>query len=689
MMLSTVIVQTTPESQPSTPGWMGEVAAFAQVLNQTGILTAIQERVRFARARMGTYELIDFVIVLIGYALSGEPTLRAFYDRLFPRASAFMALFGRSRLPSRSALSRFLAALDQASMESLRTLFQEDLLARAPFADPGGIRDRCEQSWLVTDVDGTRKAARQRALPQSEALPAPHRRFDRVCAKGYQGRKRGEVVRTRTVVLQAHTHQFLGTFGGAGNGDYRGELLRATQVLIGYAKQLEIPPSRILIRLDGLYGNAAPLSDVLSSGLGLIARSKDYQLLDLAQVQAVLAGPPAQTCIHPESQTSRALFDCPLVPLSAAGPSVRLIVAASPAMSAPPSVGEQRAETVYELFVSTLPSPAFTAKDVLDLYLHRGSFETVLADEDGEQDADRWVSHTACGQEGFQILAQWIWNLRLELGQHLAPAVRRTTEFAPAQTVSPVCENSPAPESPPVSAVVYGPPHWAGRSFTGGFPGSAFTLQPDGTLHCPADRPLYPQERRPERDGSLRVLYAGRIGHCRACPLREQCQEHPSTKKPRRVSAVFWPITPVSLSAPPPSLPPPSALFPSAPLLWRDWPRRHLRRHWLQLIRRETATLVWEPANVLTPPPGHSAWLAMPVLLTLPGFVSSCMVSPLASSRPSVPLTKRSRKQSLSTSNTNLSYTCHPGRGFFIDDRLCIALARLFFWMPTSSHAIS
>lgn len=192
---------------------MGEVAAFAQILSQTGILTAITDQVRFARARMGTYELIDFVVVLIGYALSGEPTLQAFYERLAPFASVFMALFGRQRLPSRSALSRFFAAIDQASVEQVRTLFQQDLLARHPFADPGGITDRCGQGWFVFDVDGTRKVARQRALPQTEALPAPHRRFDRVCAKGHHGRKRGEVVRTRTVVLQAHTHQFLGLCG--------------------------------------------------------------------------------------------------------------------------------------------------------------------------------------------------------------------------------------------------------------------------------------------------------------------------------------------------------------------------------------------------------------------------------------------------------------------------------------------
>jgi hypothetical protein len=86
---------------------MGEVAACAQVLSQTGLLPTITDQVHFARARMGTYDLIDFLVVLIGDALSGEPTLQAFYDRLLPFADSFMALFARSRLPSRSALSRF------------------------------------------------------------------------------------------------------------------------------------------------------------------------------------------------------------------------------------------------------------------------------------------------------------------------------------------------------------------------------------------------------------------------------------------------------------------------------------------------------------------------------------------------------------------------------------------------------
>ena len=94
-----VKVQIVPESVPSTPSWFGEVAVLAHVLTQFGILGAIQQGVQFARARFGHYDTIDFVVVLIGYAVSGEPTLKAFYERLWPFAPTFMALFGRSDLP--------------------------------------------------------------------------------------------------------------------------------------------------------------------------------------------------------------------------------------------------------------------------------------------------------------------------------------------------------------------------------------------------------------------------------------------------------------------------------------------------------------------------------------------------------------------------------------------------------------
>lgn len=47
---------------------------------------------RFARRRFGHYDLINFAVVLMGYAISGERTLEAFYERLQPFAHPLMCL---------------------------------------------------------------------------------------------------------------------------------------------------------------------------------------------------------------------------------------------------------------------------------------------------------------------------------------------------------------------------------------------------------------------------------------------------------------------------------------------------------------------------------------------------------------------------------------------------------------------
>lgn len=577
-----VSIQTTSRSVPSTPCWLGEVTLIVHYLKCQGVFSAIEERVRFARRRFGHYEVIDFVAVLLGYAISGERTLEAFYARLSPFASPFMALFGRDRLPARSTLSRFLAALDQAPVEALREIFLEDLCSRLITKErSGGLWDRQATHWLVFDVDGTRQAARQRALPHTSDLPPAQRRLDEVCAPGYQGRKRGEVVRTRTTVLQAHTHQWVGTFGGVGNGDYRGELRRAVKAISACMKAQSLSLSQAVVRLDGQYGNGAIVEDL--AGLAYVMRGKDYHLLDLKAVQMRLLAPPDAQITHPETGAGRALFDFPCLQVPTAATPCRVIVATHPASAKAAPIGTTRDDVVYELFFTALPAGAFTAADVVDLYLHRGAFECVLGDEDQEQDPDRWCSHTAYGQEAWQILSQWIWNLRLELGHRFHPTSMRTTEFAPAQ-VPP----EPVPQPSELANVSYGPPQWARQSYTKGFAGADFSLQPDGTLRCPAGQPLYAQERRPERDGSLRVLYAARIGHCRACPLRERCQESgAATIKPRRVSAVLWP-----LDEPPPE-PVIAPAFPSAsqPILWGDWSRCRTRREWIDLLRTQTVTI--------------------------------------------------------------------------------------------------
>ena len=181
--------------------------------------------------------------------------------------------------------------------------------------------------------------------------------------------------------------------------------------------------------------------------------------------------------------------------------------------------------------------------DVVALYLHRGAFEPVLADEDQEQDPDRWCSHSPTGQEAWQIISQWVWNLRLELGHVLEPTPMRTTEFAPA------CPHAQEQTgTPPPPAQGYGSPEVALPWKQERFSGRDFALQPDGTLRCPAGQTLRANERRKEGKGSLRVVYAASIRSCRPCPLREQCQWNgKATSKPRQVSVLLHPLVDVRL----------------------------------------------------------------------------------------------------------------------------------------------
>ena len=221
---------------------------------------------------------------------------------------------------------------------------------------------------------------------------------------------------------------------------------------------------------------------------------------------------------------------------------------------------------------------------MVELYLHRGAFEPTLSDEDIEQDPDRWCSHSAWRQECWQVISQWIWNLRLELGHQLKPQPLSTTEFAPA--IPKPRELGAAHPSTSAPAAGYGPPFTATSGKTGRFTGSDFPLQPDGTLRCPAGRTLVPHERRREGGGSLRVVYAASIRSCRLCPLREQCQwQGSATKKPRQVSVLLHPL----------------AVGPT-PLLWQDWSRREHRRACQHLVRDQRVEVNLSPAKRPIPP---------------------------------------------------------------------------------------
>jgi hypothetical protein len=312
----------------------------------------------------------------------------------------------------------------------------------------------------------------------------------------------------------------------------RVELRKGLAAITRYLTAHQLSQERTLLRLDGQYGTGAVLTDL--AGFAFVTRGKEYTVLDHPLVQARLHLPPDQVQRRPESQMVRSLYDCPAVPVGTEGVLCRVVVATHPAGKKKSPVGVTRDGVVYELFFTNLPQQGFAASDVVELYLHRGAFEPALADEDAELDPDRWCSHSAWGQECWQVISQWVWNLRLELGHQLQPEPVRTTEFAPALP-------SPSPHTAPPSG--YASPQVGSTWKAGRFSGQAFALQPDGTLRCPADQTLLPHEQRREADGSLRVVYGASIRSCRSCRLREQCQWNGhATAKPRQVSVLLHPL---------------------------------------------------------------------------------------------------------------------------------------------------
>ena len=250
-----------------------------------------------------------------------------------------------------------------------------------------------------------------------------------------------------------HTRQWIGTYAGRGNGDYRSELASALRSITTYLKLFALTPEVALVRLDGQYGDTVAMAQLLKAGVYFVTRARGYHVLAHPQIQGVLAHPPTACVTRVNSDEVVELLDGGWLQLDEGLSQTRIIVARhrAPAPGKRVSVGKCIGEWVYEVFITTLPIDGFLVEDVLDLYHGRGAFEAVLADEDVEEDPDRWCSYTECGQELWQIACQWVWNLRLALGQEMQTDTIREIEWAAAKEVPSLCvavENAPEEYGP-------------------------------------------------------------------------------------------------------------------------------------------------------------------------------------------------------------------------------------------------
>ncbi len=92
----------------------------ARYLEKKGRLSAFAHQVRLVRGRFGTYEPIDFLALLLGYAISGERTPASFFERGEPFETAKMrALWTPWSSSSLQDSRRFLADVDRPCARSV------------------------------------------------------------------------------------------------------------------------------------------------------------------------------------------------------------------------------------------------------------------------------------------------------------------------------------------------------------------------------------------------------------------------------------------------------------------------------------------------------------------------------------------------------------------------------------------
>jgi hypothetical protein len=172
-----------------------------------------------------------------------------------------------------------------------------------------------------------------------------------------------------------HTRQWIGTYSAKGNGDYRSELASALRAITSYLKLFAFAPEVALVRLDGQYGDAVAMAQLLKAGVYFVTRARGYQILEHPQIQRVLACPPTASVTRVNSDEVVELFDGGWLQVEEGLSQIRIVVARhrAPDPGKPIAVGKRVGEWVYELFITTLEADGFLVEDVLDGYPGRGA----------------------------------------------------------------------------------------------------------------------------------------------------------------------------------------------------------------------------------------------------------------------------------------------------------------------------
>jgi len=561
------VVITGPLERTNLPVWLGMGVSFLLHLEQRGVWKELAERLRVQRA--GGYVGIDAVLVLLLFFCSGPGWgIKAFANRASTHGRALAALGGRKSLPTQSAISRLLGAMEMTHVRAVGTWMLWEASGAARIAGHSAMMsfDARGERWHIVDYDLTKTVLRKRGLPEGEDLPPPKRHTDGFAEPGYRGHKRGEVQVSRATLQHAGSGLWLDARVHPGNGDGLESLASAIAASAHLAETLGHPRERVLMRLDGEFGGLPALSLLHNAGQPAVTRLNRLKLLDQPEVQERIR--TGTWYIVPDSGAGpvRSAMDLGVVTLVPGRDTrrpdgtpyepieVRVVI------SRYPREGEAEHGRVidgwqYELFALVhMPVEAWPAHESVSTFFGRGGQENRFAQEDRELKLDRIFSYNLAGQELACLVGLMVWNLQIVNGVALE---RPLPERRPAPLAAPIIDDRPVPAptgsseasvdpaavesqvpADPAEALaeVLAEVDWTFQLRTR----NAWSWDADARmLRCPAGEPTTVTHVQPNPGAAnKRTMFRAPLSACRTCLLRSGCfgSLHPDKPKIATIS---------------------------------------------------------------------------------------------------------------------------------------------------------
>jgi hypothetical protein len=544
----------------SVSAFSSDGASVASLLASLGLVEAISEHLRIDRHH--GYAGIDLFSALLSWFASPVAlSLRRFMEQSKSSGPALAALFERRAWPSQGAVSRMLNTLSQEQAEEFVVWLLNNVLAPLEIEHHPDAMWLCrlKECWTLFDFDPMVEAMRQRQLADDSSLPPVHRRS--VGKPGYLGRKRGQIIRSLSLLALAGTGQWLGAWGDLGNADTSCQLAKAVQVVVSWARQRELALQRCIVRYDGgVCPGVKGFKLCQSAGLSYLTRLNCRRVLEGRrgrEIEHTLACAQWHPVEDSGSGPKREAAELGCWDLSGEQDesfATRIVVtrfAIVPKSRKRHGAGINKGAWHYESFATDLDPAHWPAADLVTLYYDRSSIENRIQQGDRELDLNRTASRRLAGQTFAVGVGLFLWNLQFWHGcqeQYRldAEAFRRGT----GRTCAPnsCCDNSEAPRDgsapepePPIASEAQrckekDKPQLGGRvedllralNLTERFaaiPATRWRCESDSLPTCPAGAELNLTGiyRNAGRNDTYRIVLRPRAATCRSCPLAPTC----------------------------------------------------------------------------------------------------------------------------------------------------------------------